>query len=57
MDLKIKKFKNNCFCEEKCCLCRNWFDAGDYIYECLFGYVCYGCINKIKKKENGQKRI
>lgn len=53
-NLKIHEEHNNCFCKELCCLCNNVFDADSYtIWECIFGYVCFDCIKKIK--EHGSK--
>jgi hypothetical protein len=57
MNLKIYRLKNNVFCKEQCCICGKWFDADSYtIYECLFGYVCFYCIGRIKNQNEELKK-
>lgn len=55
-NLKINNLKNNVFCKERCCLCHKYFNADkDFIYECLFGYICFYCIENIKRNQNKER--
>jgi len=53
---QIIKYPNNTFCDEICCLCKEWFDACQtFIFIVVknkkqVGYACYECGRKKNPK-------
>jgi len=52
---EILQVPNNCFTDWKCCLCGNWYELGDNVFQCESGDICYRCKEKLHPKRKVKK--